>query len=238
VIVLETAHPTAIRREVSLSEAVYREMMIVEDMTALLCEPDEIEFALYCKKIPVIIDPCAEWASAIKPLALVDAILAKKNLGTRKDAAKITIGLGPGFTAPEDVDVVIETMRGHDLGRLITHGAAIPNTATPAPVSGFAAERVIYSPIAGSLRSFTKIGDSTERGQIIAKIGDTDIPAPISGILRGILPDGFDCWAGLKLADIDPCGDYRSCFTISDKARCIGGAVLEAIMMKRRQSFD
>ncbi|MCL2699646.1 MAG: selenium-dependent molybdenum cofactor biosynthesis protein YqeB [Defluviitaleaceae bacterium] len=239
VIVLETGKPTAIRRGVSLSDAVYRGSVTVEDMTAIFCERKDIERILAEGNIPVLTDPRAETVSALKPFALVDAILAKRNTGTYKGMARVTVGLGPGFAAPDDVDIVIETMRGHDLGRLITHGAAMANTGIPTQVDGAGAERVIYAPAAGALTLMREIGDTVGRGQILARVGGADIPAPISGVLRGILPDGFEVRAGLKLADIDPRGDRESCFTISDKARCIGGAVLTAVMsLGRRHLFD
>ena len=163
---------------------------------------------------------------------IVDAILAKKNLGTRMEMAKLTIALGPGFEAGRDVHYVIETMRGHDLGRIIDSGCAIPNTGVPGIVAGYGAERVIHSPAAGVFRPRKGIAEAVQAGETIGNViaGDEVIPVQtkIPGILRGIIRDGFPVSKGFKLADVDPrLEEKKNCFTISDKARCIAGSVLE-----------
>lgn len=145
--------------------------------------------------------------------------------------APLTIALGPGFEAGEDVDYVVETMRGHDLGRIIEEGCAIPNTGIPGLVGGVSKERVIHSPAAGQIRNQAQIADIVEQGQILAYVGETPVKATITGVLRGIIRDGYEVFEGMKIADIDPRKEEKkNCFTISDKARCIAGSVVEILM--------
>ena len=178
-----------------------------------------------------MIDPKGEMIKQLHPIAVVDAILAKKNLGTTRDMAPITIALGPGFTAGEDVDVVIETMRGHRLGRIIKEGSAIPNTGIPGVIKGFGKERVIHSPAAGIMHNRSRIGDIVEKDQIIAMVDEMPVYASLTGVLRGIIRDGYKVPKGMKLADIDPRKEQKkNCNTISDKARCIAGSVVEVLM--------
>ena len=172
----------------------------------------------------------------VRPWALVDAILAKKNLGTTRDMADKTIGLGPGFTAGQDVDLVIETMRGHNLGRIIGNGSAAPNTGIPGIIGGYGAERVIHAPAKGIFFGKALIGDMVEQGQAIGVIvtgqGEVTVEASLTGLLRGIIKDGYPVVKGFKIADIDPRkSEYENCFTISDKARCIAGSVVEGLQM-------
>ncbi|WP_330639386.1 selenium-dependent molybdenum cofactor biosynthesis protein YqeB [Anaerostipes butyraticus] len=236
VLVLETAAPSAIRRNVAFSEAVYDGISKVEDMTCRLAATyEEAEKIMEQGDPALMIDPEGKCLEYLKPLALVDAILAKKNLGTRRDMAPVTIGLGPGFTAGKDVDAVIETKRGHRLGRVIREGKAIANTGIPGVIAGVGKDRVIHSPEAGILRNVCHITDTVKKGQTIARIetehGTVDIPATIDGLLRGLIRDQYPVTKGFKIADIDPrIEEYNNCFTISDKARCIGGGVLEAIL--------
>ncbi len=236
VLVLETASPSAIRRNVAFSEAVYQGEQKVEDVTCYLAKSvDEAEEMLSKGRLTMLVDPQGKCIEKFQPLALVDAILAKKNLGTSRHMAGITVALGPGFEAGKDVDAVIETMRGHSLGRVIYQGKAIPDTGVPGPIAGFAKERVIHSPAGGILKNVKKITDTVEKGQVIATIetGQESIPvkATIDGLLRGLIRDGYPVTEGFKIADIDPrITEYNNCFTISDKARCIAGGVLEAIL--------
>ena len=232
VLVLEVENPSAIRRNVAFCEAVYEGSKQVEDMRCILGHS-----LLECEKImdeghvAMLVDPMGECISSVKPITLVDAILAKKNLGTKKDMAKLTIALGPGFEAGKDVDVVIETMRGHSLGRLIYEGCAIKNTGIPGNIAGYSKERVIHSPCAGICHNVKKITDIVEKGEIIAYVDDTPVYVSMSGLLRGLIRDGYPVTCGFKMADIDPRKDeYNNCFTISDKARCIAGGVVEAIL--------
>ena len=231
VVILETDRPTAIRRKVALSQAVYEGTAAVEELTAERIEcPEEIEEVWKRGRIPLLVDADCSYLKELKPMALVDAILAKKNLGTDKTMAKHTIALGPGFTAGVDVDLVIETMRGHSLGRIIREGMAMPNTGVPGVIAGYGKERVVHAPAEGILHIFHDIGDSVE-------IGEVEVRSPLSGLLRGILPDGFPVIKGLKMADVDPrLSEYENCFTISDKARCIGGGVLEGLSSLIREA--
>ncbi|MCP4576490.1 MAG: EF2563 family selenium-dependent molybdenum hydroxylase system protein, partial [Deltaproteobacteria bacterium] len=181
--------------------------------------------------IPVMVDPKAEIVKEIEAFAVIDAIMAKKNIGTHMDDAKLVVGLGPGFTAGSDVHAIVETKRGHTLGRVIRQGSAIPNTGIPGEVKGFGSERVIRAPAPGVLKGVLTIGTHVEKGDVVAFAGDTPIPAPISGMLRGLLHDGVCVEKGLKSGDVDPRNVQESCWTISDKALAIGGGVLEAVLM-------
>ena len=188
----------------------------------------------------MLVDPSGEAITKLEPLAVVDAILAKRNLGTSKDMAPITVALGPGFTAGEDTDAVIETKRGHNLGRVIWKGSAAPNTGVPGLIGGYGKERVMHSPAKGVLRNVKKITDTVTKGDVIALIeteeGNVPVEATLDGILRGLIRDGYPVTKGFKVADIDPrVKEYNNCFTISDKARCIAGGVLEAILQLKRE---
>ena len=234
-LVLETPYPSAIRRQVALSEAVYEGTAEVEGVTACRIEEAEQTWQMIDSgRVPVLVDPEGSSIRRLKPAALVDAILAKKNLGTAMDMAPLTIGLGPGFTAGTDVHYVIETMRGHRLGRIISDGAAMPNTGVPGVIAGFGAERVIHADAEGRIRNVCHIADIVKAGQVIAEIESggpgTEVKASIDGILRGLIRDGYPVTKGFKIADIDPrYSELANCFTISDKARCIAGSVLELI---------
>ncbi len=236
VVVLEVERPSAIRRPVAFSEAIYQCEAVVEGATAVhVSSLHQIEEIHSQGKIPILIDPQGEIIAALKPFAVVDAILAKRNLGTRRAMAPLTVALGPGFVAGQDVDVVIETMRGHNLARIIRQGSALANTGIPGEIKGITAQRVLHASCAGWLENKSAIGDLVEQGQTIAMIhsdeGTVAVTATISGVLRGLIRDGYPVTQGFKIADIDPrIGEQNNCFTISDKARAIGGGVLEVIM--------
>ncbi len=236
VLILETDHPSAIRRNVSFSEAVYQESQTVEDVTCYLASSlDSARSLLEQGKLTMLIDPSGESIAQFHPLAVVDAILAKRNLGTHMNMAPITIALGPGFSAGSDVQAVIETKRGHDLGRVIWSGSAAPNTGIPGIIGGYGKERVIHSPAAGILRNICHITDIVKKGDTIAEIetasGSIPVIATIDGLLRGLIRDSYPVTEGFKIADIDPrIDEHDNCFTISDKSRCIAGGVLEAIL--------
>lgn len=237
VLVLETEHPAAIRRQVSVSEAVYDGEVRVEGMKGVRIEScAQADAVIARNEVPVLTDPEGEAIGEMRPFAVVDAILAKRNLGTHKNMAPLTVALGPGFEAGKDVDIVIETMRGHDLGRVIRSGHAFPDTKIPGNIGGYTKERVIHAAEAGIFRNICKIGDVVAAGDEIARIEKEDgsccpVPATISGIIRGLLRDGYPVPVGFKVADIDPrTGELANCFTISDKARCIAGSVLEVII--------
>ena len=241
VLVLEIPNPSAIRRNVAFCEAVYQGSQTVEDVTCYLAK-DSKEAAAFLEKgkLTMLIDPEGECLKEsvlqdFRILALVDGILAKKNLGTSREMAPITVALGPGFVAGEDVDAVIETKRGHNLGRVIYEGSAAPNTGVPGKIAGFDKERVIHSPAEGTLRNVASITDTVKKGQTIAIIeNETEkipVEATLDGLLRGLIRDGYPVTRGFKIADIDPRADeYNNCFTISDKARTVAGGALEAIL--------
>lgn len=240
-VVTEVSNPSSIRRKVSLSEAVYEKKTVVEDIEAVLCENlDEIGQYLERYNPVIIVDPKLKILNKMKFDVVVDAILAKKNTGLKKEMAEITIGLGPGFEAGVDCDIVIETMRGHDLARIIEQGFAKENTSIPGIIDGFSNERVIYSDFDGQFTHIKSISDIVNKEEIIAKVGDNYIRATLDGVIRGMIRDNFEVKKGLKIIDIDPrYEEVENCFTISDKARAIGGAVLEAIMMleNRREKY-
>jgi xanthine dehydrogenase accessory factor len=231
VVVLECEKPTVIRRTVALGQAVYEGESTVEGVTAVLAKSvGDVYKILDSGNVPVLVDPEAKSIQRICPTVLVDAIIAKKNLGTRKGMAPLVIALGPGFEAPNEVDVVIETNRGHNLGRLIYNGTAEPDTKQPGSIDGYTFERLLCAPCEGTFRSKKKIGDLVQAGEVVAFVNEMEIKAKINGMVRGLISDGIHVTKGLKVGDIDPRGekvDYRS---ISDKARAIAGGVLEAIL--------
>lgn len=232
VLVLEMEKPLCIRRYVSTAQAIFDGEVQIEDFTARKVESlEQIKKAWDENVVPVFVDPKAEILEELKPMAVVDGTLAKKNIGTNKNMAPITIALGPGFYAGKDVDAVIETKRGHNLGRIIYEGYAAKNTGIPGDIKGYSKERVIHSPTEGVINNISHIADYVEKGQIIAKVGSENVYASLSGILRGIIYDKTYVKKGLKIADIDPRKEeLQNCYKISDKARCIGGGVLEALL--------
>ena len=239
VLILEVTQPSAIRRNVAFCEAVYQGTQTVEDMTCYLAESlDQAQQFLNQGKLTVLVDSSGASIPELQPLAVVDAILAKQNLGTHRAMAPITVALGPGFAAGEDVDAVIETQRGHNLGRVLWKGTAAPNTGIPGMIGGYGKERVIHCPAKGIVRNVKQITDTVSRGEVIATVetemGTVPVEATLDGILRGLIRDGYPVKAGFKMADIDPrIDEYDNCFTISDKARCIAGGVLEAILQRK-----
>ena len=240
VLVLEIAKPTAIRRSVAFSEAMYDGETEVEGIKARKITQFSEAEACWHQVIAVFdaeeqeaaVEEAkkAEAVKAVPHFAFVDAAIAKKNLGTTIDMADYVIGLGPGFTAGVDVDVVIETKRGHRLGRIIREGQAIANTGIPGIIGGYGKERVIHSENAGVFHGIAHIGDLVKKGDLIAKVDDAPVYATLDGVLRGILRDGLPVPEHFKIADIDPrLSERENCFTISDKASAIAGGVLRAI---------
>ena len=231
VLVLECERPSAIRRKVSFGEAVYDGTSSVEGVTGrLIKDVSECRKVWDKKEIPILVDENADVVSELKPDALIDAILARA-------MAPLTIGLGPGFTARMDVDYVVETQRGHNLARVIEEGTAAPNTGIPGIIAGYGKERVIHSPAAGMIHNYSEIGDIVEKDQIIAMVDETPVYASLTGVLRGIIRDGFVVPEGMKIADIDPRKEQKkNCDTISDKARCIAGSVVRSLVEEGRQA--
>ena len=235
VIHLEVAQPTVIRSTVSFATAMFDGVTQVEDVTARKCEISEALQVLDSGEVPVLVDPECKILDTLNPVALVDAILAKKNLGTNKSMAPFTVALGPGFEAGKDVDVVIETQRGHRLGVLIREGFAAPNTGIPGIIGGYGAERVMHTTASGIYRPIAKIGDLVKANQIVAYVDTEDgqnvpVITTIAGKVRGMLHAGLYVPEGFKVADVDPRGEATDHLTCSDKARAISGSVLEAIM--------
>lgn len=268
VVVLESRKPSAIRRYVAFSEAVYEGTMTVEGITCRYA--GDIDGSVYTDisgnrselhaaentvketiekiikeimnngEIPMFTDPEGTLIDLLRPWAVVDAILAKKNLGTSIDMAPVTVALGPGFTAGTDVKIVVETKRGHDLGRLIYEGEAVPNSGVPGIIGGYGKERVNHAEAAGVIYGVRRISDLVESGETIAVIctadedgraGQVEVKAAIKGVLRGLIRDGYEVTKGFKIADVDPReSEKKNCFIISDKARCIAGGVVEALM--------
>ena len=245
VLVLETDSPAAIRRQVSFSEAVYDGTATVEGVTAeriASANRASVNHVLEEGRVPLLVDPEGSSIPLLRPDIVVDAMIAKKNLGTAKEMAPLVIGVGPGFTAGEDVDLVVESMRGHNLARIFTTGSALPNTGIPGNIGGFSKERVLHAEAAGYMKNIRQIGDIVEKGEEIARIYEkmtkdgtfsgsyVSVEASISGIIRGLIREGYHFQKGFKIADIDPReSELANCFTISDKARSIGGSVLEAV---------
>lgn len=227
----EIESPLCIRRGVSFCEAVINGRMTVEGCTAVLVNgPDEAASVWVQRLMPVMIDRDLACAPILQPDVIVDAILAKKNRGLSINAAELVVALGPGFTAGKDAHVVIETMRGHNLGRLIYEGQAALNTGVPGTIGGQDILRVLRSPAAGTFRSDLEIGSMVEAGQIVADVSGIQIKSNISGTIRGLIRPGTNVEKGFKVGDVDPRGETDYCWSVSDKARAIGGAVLEAIM--------
>lgn len=232
VVMTEIAQPTVIRRPVSFAEAVYEGARQVEGVTSRLAgDLDEARATLLRGEIPVLVDETAEKARRLRPLAVVDAILAKRNTGTGITDAPLVIGLGPGFTAGVDVHAVVETKRGHDLGRVLLDGGAAPNTGVPGEIDGYAAERLIRSPACGIFEPCVEIGSLVTAGDLLGQVDGCPVRPQISGALRGLIRGGIAVDSGQKIGDVDPRGRVGHCYTISDKARAIGGGVLEAVLM-------
>lgn len=230
VVVLEIENPLTIRRTVAFSQVIYSGEVTVEGVKGIKAKDlDHIREILKDGYIPVYVDSKGDVIKRLKPLAVVDAILAKINLGTSMDMAPITIGVGPGFEAGVDVDLVIETKRGHNLGKVIYEGKAVENTGIPGNVMGYREERVIRANCDGIVRPLYNIGDKVKVGDVVCKIGEKEVLAQISGVLRGMITERLFVYEGLKIGDIDPREIVDYAFTISDKARAVGGGVLEGI---------
>ena len=231
VVMTDVAQPTAVRRTVAFSQCIYDGQTTVEGITARKAENrDQVRDILAAGEIPVLVDPQASILPQLPFMAVVDAILAKKNLGTTISDAPSVLALGPGFTAGVDCHGVIETKRGHDLGRLILEGTAIPNTGVPGDVGGYTTERIIRAPADGPFEPVAQIGQQVNLGDVVAKVNGIPVTAQLTGIVRGMPPAGSPVTAGMKSGDIDPRCEVRHCFTVSDKARAIGGGVLEGIL--------
>lgn len=234
VLCVDLEKPLVIRRMVAFASAIYTGRISVEGVVAAKINfADEAVYVWQRDTVPVMPDPTGRAIEALKPAIVIDAILAKRNLGTTISDAKVVIACGPGFTAGDDCHAVIETNRGHDLGRVLWSGQAEANTGTPGNVGGADAERVVRAPVNGTFYGRKAIGDLVKQNDVIAMVNNIPVPATLGGVLRGLLHDGVSVQRGLKVGDIDPRGEVRYCFTISDKALAIGGGVLEAVFTMR-----
>ena len=231
IFMLEVDKPLAVRRQVSFCEALYEGFQTVENVSSVKASgASEIKDAWKRGKIPVVIDPEWQLLTELKMDVTVDATLSKRNIATRKNEASLVIGVGPGFCAGEDTHYVIETNRGHHLGRVITEGPAEPNTGIPGTIGGYTVERVLRAPATGQFVSTKDIGTQVRAGDTVGHVGNLDVVAQISGVVRGMIRSDSIVSKGLKLGDIDPRGNLDFCDTISDKARAISGSVLETIL--------
>lgn len=230
VVMTELPQPLVVRRTVAFAEAVYAGSAQVEGVEAVLAENiDKTLELLKNGRIPVLVDPEASVASKIQPMALIDAVMAKRNTGTRINDAPLVVGLGPGFTAGLDVHAVVETQRGHNLGRVLYQGKAAADTGVPGAVKGYAAERLLRAPADGVVMTWRSIGELVKKGDATAFIGSIPLKAEISGVIRGMIKPGVWVARDTKIGDIDPRGIINYCFSISDKALAVGGGVLEAL---------
>lgn len=230
-IMTELPAPLLVRRAVCFGEAVYSGKTTVEGITAQrVATLRQARDLAGSDIIPVLADSDPAVIATLKPKALVDAIVAKKNTGTSRDDAPLVIALGPGFAAGEDCHAVIETTRGHWLGRIIYQGQAQPDTGTPGLVKGYAVDRVLRAPADGNVIAFAGIGDRIKEGQLIAVVAGQEVQAPFDGVLRGLIHSAAQVTTGVKIGDLDPRGIVEHCFTLSDKSMAVGGGVLEAIL--------
>lgn len=231
IIFLEKEDPSMVRRKVSFSEVVYENEITIEGVKGKISNSRKESLELIKKGIiPVMIDDKGDYIKKFNPKIVVDAILAKKNIGTTKNMADIVIGVGPGFEAGEDVHTVVETKRGHMLGKVIYKGKPEPNTGIPGNIGGFTEERVLRAKEEGNINVIKDIGSLVEKGEIVAIIGEEKVEAKISGVIRGMIKDNYKVHKGMKIGDIDPRGEEKYCYLISDKARAVAGGVLEAIL--------
>ncbi|MDH7486248.1 MAG: selenium-dependent molybdenum cofactor biosynthesis protein YqeB [Anaerolineae bacterium] len=231
VVMTEIAQPLAVRRGVAFAQAVYAGEMRVEGVTARRVEDiAAARAALEQGIIPVLVDPQAACRTALRPAVLVDGIMAKVNTGTSIEDAPLVIALGPGFTAGVDCHAVVETNRGHDLGRVLWSGSTTPDTGVPGEIGGQAAKRVLRAPCAGWLHPLHAIGDRLEAGEVVARVDGEEVRAPFAGVLRGLIHESVPLTPGMKIGDVDPRATPEHCFTISDKSLAIAGGVLEAIL--------
>lgn len=230
VVLLDIANPTSVRRTVCFSEAIRLGVCSVEDVAGRLVEgPDEVAAVWADGAVAVMVDPDGRSIPALAPDVLVDAILAKRNIGTDKSMAPVVIGVGPGFTAPVDCHACVETQRGHTLGRVIYEGSAIPNTGIPGNIGGYTTQRVLRAPADGPFEPCHAIGDVVKAGDVIAHVAGQPMVTEIDGVLRGLLQEDLVVFRGMKSGDVDPRCEVSHCFSVSDKARSVAGGVLEAL---------
>lgn len=231
IVMCDLAQPTSIRRTVCFSEAIRLGETTIEGVRGVLCKDAEVaRLAAQSACVAVMADPEASCVSDLHPDVLVDAILAKRNLGTTRGMAPVVIGVGPGFTAQVDVDAAVETMRGHYLGRVYYTGSPLPNTAIPGLIGGYAGERVLRAPADGTFTPCVEIGDEVKAGTVCGTVAGEPMVATIDGVVRGLLQEGVPVTRGMKSGDVDPRCHPEYITMASDKALAVGGGVLEAIL--------
>ncbi len=231
VVMTDVERPTAVRRTVAFCQCMYDGIVTVEDITARrAADAAEVRKSLDRGEVPVLADPEARILRELPFDAVVDAILAKYNLGTRITDAPVVLALGPGFTAGVDCHGVVETMRGHDLGRLLTEGSAAPNTGVPGDIGGYTTQRIIRATADGIFEPVAQIGETVREGDLVARVSGVPVYAQMPGLVRGMLPAGLEVKKDMKAGDIDPRCKARHCFTVSDKSRAIAGGVLEGLL--------
>lgn len=230
ILLLECEAPLAVRRTVSFCEAVYDGSQSVEGIAAhLIRDAHDLQKAWDVGTLAVAVDPAWAWIARLQPQVVVDAIIAKRNLGTHCGEAPLVVALGPGFTAGQDCHAVVESQRGHDLGRVYAEGCAEPNTGIPGNIGGYTLERVLRAPEAGVVRVHKDIGSLVKVGDIVLSVCDVPVRTVIDGVVRGCIRHGLEVSAGVKIGDVDPRGREDYAYTVSEKARTLGGAVLEAL---------
>lgn len=232
IVMTDIEKPTSIRNTVCFSQAIINKEQIVENIKAVYVNDiSDVEKVIKGGNIAVLSDEKAECIKILKPSVVIDAILAKRNISTKIDDADIVIGVGPGFTAKVDCDCVIETKRGHNLGRVIYEGSASENTGIPGNIAGFTNERIIRATKDGTFHPIKHIGDLVKAGDVVALVDDEKVYSAIDGVIRGMLNDGIHVFKGMKSGDVDPRNKKEYCYTCSDKALAIAGGVLEAILV-------
>jgi len=228
----EIPHPVAVSRGAAFCEAIYDGEKEIEGVVAKLVGSTQDISPTWAKnKLPIMVDPQASIRNWLHPDVVIDAIMAKKNLGTNISDAPLVIGLGPGFSVGKDAHMVIETNNTENLGKVILSGEAEPDTGIPLSIGGLSQERVLHSPAKGLFHSVKEIGDLVSAGDTVAWVGNRPVKARIDGVLRALLRDGLEVDKQTKLGEVDPSGDKQACYTIRPRTRAIAGGVLEAIMM-------
>jgi len=242
IVVTEVPEPRAVRRLVALAEAVYSREVQIEDLRGKLVRgTEEVKVALNEGVIPVLVDPEVKICQEMKILTLVDARMRKRPSELGIESAPMVIGIGPGFTAGVDCHAVVETNRGHHLGRVYWQGSAEPDTGIPEPVSGHDVDRVLRAPAPGHLQGSVALGTVVKSGELLATVSGVPLKAPFDGVLRGLIHEAVEVKLGEKIGDLDPRGEPSFCYLISDKALAVGGGVLEALLSNpnlRRQLWD
>jgi len=235
VVMTELAQPIAIRLSVSFAQAIYEGSHEVEGIRGQRSDATGWPAVVKQGQVAIVVDPPAGILEHMSPAVVVDAIMAKRNRGTRRRDRSVVIALGPGFTAGAEVDAVIETERGHELGRIIREGEARVDTGVPGEIGGRSSDRVLRSPVDGRVSRAKDIGDMVQAGEVVMRVGDVPVRAPFDGCIRGLIHDGLTVASGMKIGDVDPRGQVRYTVTVSDKARAVGRAVLEAALTIGRE---